>query len=84
MGIVPDYRGRGLGLRLINAALAQARKIGFVRIELSVHSDNARAISLYEKVGFVTEGVQRDAVKIDEQYLDTIMMAIVDRKNAAG
>ena len=83
MGIVPDYRGRGLGLRLINAALAEARKIGFVRIELSVHSDNARAASLYEKVGFVTEGVQRDAVKIDGQYLDTIMMAIVDRKNAA-
>ena len=83
MGIVPDYRGRGLGLRLINAALAEARRIGIVRIELSVHSDNARATSLYEKVGFVTEGVQRDAVKIDGQYLDTIMMAIVERKNAA-
>ena len=83
MGIVPDYRGHGLGLRLINAALAEARRIGFVRIELSVHADNARAISLYEKVGFVTEGVQRDAVRIDGQYLDTIMMAIVERKNAA-
>ena len=48
-----------------------------------MHFDNARATSLYEKVGFVTEGVQRDAVKIDGQYLDTIMMAIVERKNAA-
>ncbi|RWK06020.1 GNAT family protein [Mesorhizobium sp.] len=83
MGIVPDYRGRGLGLRLISAALAEARKLGFVRIELSVHSDNARAVSLYEKVGFVREGAQRDAVRIDGQYLDTIMMAIVERKNAA-
>jgi RimJ/RimL family protein N-acetyltransferase len=84
MGIIPSYRGRGLGLRLINATLAQARKTGFVRVELSVHSDNARAISLYDKVGFVREGVQRDAVLIDGEYRDTIMMAIVERENAAG
>ena len=84
MGIVTSYRGRGLGLRLINETLAQARKAGFVRVELSVHADNARAIALYDKVGFVREGVQRDAIRIDGQYGDTIMMAIVERENAAG
>lgn len=84
MGIVPAYRGQGLGLKLINAALAQARKAGFVRIELSVHSDNARAISLYERVGFVREGVQRDAVYVDGEYRDAIMMAIVERENVVG
>lgn len=84
MGIVPSYRGRGLGLRLINATLTQARKVGFVRVELSVHADNARAIALYDKVGFVREGVQSDAIYIDGQYGDTIMMAIVERENAAG
>jgi len=84
MGIVPSYRGRGLGLKLINATVAQARKEGFVRIELFVHADNARAIALYDKVGFVREGVQRDAVYIDGEYRDAIMMAIVERENAAG
>ena len=84
MGIVPSYRGRGLGLKLINATVAQARKDGFVRIELFVHADNARAITLYDKVGFVREGVQRDAVYIDGEYRDAIMMAIVERENAAG
>ncbi len=84
MGIVPSYRGRGLGRKLINATVAQARKDGFVRIELFVHSDNARAITLYDKVGFVREGVQRDAVYIDGEYRDAIMMAIVERENAAG
>ena len=84
MGIVPSYRGRGLGLKLINATVAQARKDGFVRIELFVHADNARAIALYDKVGFVREGVQSDAICIDGQYGDTIMMAIVERENAAG
>ena len=48
-----------------------------------MHSDNARAISLYDKVGFVREGVQRDAVYIDGEYRDTIVMAIVERENTA-
>ena len=39
MGIVPAYRGRGIGLRLIRATLAQARAAGFVRVELDVHAD---------------------------------------------
>lgn len=84
MGILPAYRGRGLGRKLIDAALTQARKAGFVRIELFVHSDNVRAIALYDKVGFVREGVQRDAVCIDGEYRDAIMMAIVERENASG
>ena len=83
MGIVPAYRGRGIGLRLIQATLAQARVARFVRVELDVHADNARAIALYEKVGFVREGVARDAVFIDGEYRDAINMAIVDRANAA-
>jgi RimJ/RimL family protein N-acetyltransferase len=83
MGIVPAYRDRGLGVRLIQAALAQAWAARFVRVELDVHGDNARAIALYEKVGFVREGVARDAVLIDGEYRDAINMAIVDRANAA-
>ena len=74
MGIVPAYRGRGLGLRLIQAALVQAWAARFVRVGLDVHGDNARAM-----VGFVREGVARDAVFIDGEYRDAINMAIVDR-----
>jgi RimJ/RimL family protein N-acetyltransferase len=83
MGIVPAYRGRGIGFRLIQATLAQARVAGFVRVELDVHADNARAIALYETVGFVREGVARDAVFVDGEYRDAINMAIVDRANGA-
>jgi RimJ/RimL family protein N-acetyltransferase len=48
-----------------------------------VHADNARAIALYERIGFVREGVARDAVFVDGQYRDAISMARVDRGNAA-
>jgi RimJ/RimL family protein N-acetyltransferase len=83
MGLLPEWRGRGNGTALIRATLSEARLFGFVRIELMVYADNAQAIALYEKVGFKTEGVMRDAALIDGLYRDSILMAIVDRSNAA-
>jgi len=80
MGLLPVYRGQGLGGRLIEAAIAQAaREAGMIRIELGVHADNARAIRLYERVGFVREGVSRDAFCVDGEYTDVINMALIFR-----
>ncbi|OEC98083.1 MULTISPECIES: GNAT family N-acetyltransferase [Rhizobium] len=75
MGIIPAYRGRGLGRRLLEATLRAARDAEIERIELSVHADNDRAIALYEKVGFVREGLARNSVRIDGRYKDAIHMA---------
>ncbi len=44
MGIIPAYRGRGLGMRLLQATLDKAFAVGLVRIEFDVHADNARAL----------------------------------------
>jgi RimJ/RimL family protein N-acetyltransferase len=84
MGILPGYRGQGVGLRLIQATLAQADRAGFVRVELSVHANNPRAISLYEKVGFAREGIQRDAICIDGEYCDSINMALINPVNRSS
>jgi RimJ/RimL family protein N-acetyltransferase len=79
MGIVPTYRGRGLGARLINATLKAAFGAGFVRIELDVQADNERAIALYERVSFVREGIIRDAVFADGAYGDANTMPLIRR-----
>jgi RimJ/RimL family protein N-acetyltransferase len=86
MGILPAHRSRGVGRLLIEATLAKARENGLTRVELSVHADNARAIALYERVGFVAEGAVRDAICIDGEYRDAISMAIIfrDRSVAGG
>jgi RimJ/RimL family protein N-acetyltransferase len=47
------------------------------RIGLDVHADNARAIRCYEKLGFVHEGVQRQADYRDGAYVDLIIMSIL-------
>ena len=75
MGIIPPYRDRGLGRQLIETTLQAARDGGIERVELSVHADNPRAIALYEKVGFVREGLVRRSVRIDGRYKDAILMA---------
>ena len=45
----------------------------------SQQTDNARAIALYERVGFKREGLLRDAVLLDGRYMDMILMALINR-----
>ena len=77
MGVLPEVRGRGVGRRLAEAAIAAARERGAERIELEVFASNVRAIALYEKLGFVREGVKRRARKLDGEYDDVVLMALL-------
>jgi RimJ/RimL family protein N-acetyltransferase len=77
MGLLPQFRGQGLGKRLILRTLDTARAFGLTRVELRVREDNASAIALYRKIGFVEEGLQRNAVRLDGSYENTVTMAIL-------
>ncbi len=77
MGILPAYRGKGLGRRLIETTLKAAQEAGFLRVELDVYEDNSRAIALYEQVGFVRECIFRRAAQIDGRFIDAIGMALL-------
>ena len=77
MGLLPDYRGRGIGERLIRATIDAARSAGFERIELSVYGRNERAAALYRKVGFVHEGTRVRGKKLDGEYDDVHMMGLI-------
>jgi [ribosomal protein S18]-alanine N-acetyltransferase len=59
MWILPEWRGRGGGRQLIEAALA-ARPARIHKIELEVFPDNAAAIALYRSTGFEEEGLRRE------------------------
>ena len=77
MGVVSAARGRGIGSALLRAAVEAAWASGLTRIELSVRADNAKARALYERHGFVTEGLLRRAFRLDGQYFDAVAMALV-------
>ena len=78
MGLLPEYRGRGLGKELAVQTIQAARKAGIERIELQVFASNRPAIALYEALGFITEGVKRRARKLDGVYDDNVFMALLD------
>jgi ribosomal protein S18 acetylase RimI-like enzyme len=75
MGLLKDYRGQGLGTKLIQTAIEKAKNMGFLRIELEVFPHNTAGLALYEKVGFRHEGTRARAAKLDEGYVDMLMMA---------
>jgi RimJ/RimL family protein N-acetyltransferase len=77
MGLLPEYRGQGIGRRLAQAAIDAARAARMERIELEVLASNVNAIGLYQKLGFVHEGVKRRARHLDGAWDDNVLMALV-------
>jgi RimJ/RimL family protein N-acetyltransferase len=80
MGVLADYRGQGIGTRLITAALDAAREAVIPRVELTVYATNLAAIKLYRKAGFVEEGRMRGYALLKGEYVDAIGMARVDEE----
>ena len=76
MFLLPQWRGRGIGRRLLEARLSSARRAGLERIELEVFADNAAAIRLYETLGFLHEGCKVRGRKLEGHYQDVLLMAV--------
>ncbi len=76
MAVLPEAQGRGVGSALMVALCDYAdRWAGVLRLELSVYTDNARALALYRKFDFEIEGTQRGYALRDGAYADSYMMA---------
>lgn len=82
IGLVPAARHRGIGARLMRAAIDGAWARGLTRIELSVRADNANAQALYKRLGFEPEGLRRRSVRVDGQYHDSLAMALLRDEGA--
>ena len=77
IGLLPGFRGRGIGRQLMQTTIDAAWQCGITRIELTVREHNTNAIALYKSFGFEIEGLQRNAVRIDSQYQNVYAMALL-------
>ena len=74
-----DYRSQGIGKILMDTSIQWAKNnLYYEKIELEVLQSNVRGISLYEKVGFVHEGIIQKAVKHKEgKYENLLKMGLL-------
>lgn len=76
MAVCESSRGRGIGGALLSAMLELAMNwVAVRRIELEVYTDNASALKLYKKHGFVVEGIAKDYAFRNGEYADVYLMA---------
>lgn len=74
IGIINEYRGKGLGKALFETAEQWAKDVGISRLELTVVTANEPAVALYKKRGFETEGLKKNSLLIDGEFADEYYM----------
>ncbi|MCW8328519.1 GNAT family N-acetyltransferase [Photobacterium sp. SDRW27] len=78
MAVNDNYLGLGVGSKLLSTIIDLAENwLNVSRIELTVYTDNAPAIALYEKHGFVIEGEARDYAFRNGEHVNVYHMARV-------
>ncbi|MFY0731598.1 GNAT family N-acetyltransferase [Pseudomonas sp. NFX15] len=75
MYVTASVRQRGLGQKLVQAALAEARHHAGLRlIQLTATAGNETAFKLYQRCGFAQFGLEPMAVRVGEDYFDKLHM----------
>ncbi|OUM08724.1 GNAT family N-acetyltransferase [Pseudomonas syringae] len=76
MGVASSWHGKGIGSRLLGAALDVADNwMNLHRVELTVYADNEAALGLYRKFGFEVEGRLRHYAVREGVFVDALSMA---------
>jgi putative acetyltransferase len=84
--VAASARRRGVGWALLEQATEWARASGVRKLELHVFPHNEPAIRLYERFGFVREGLRRGHYRRGREYVDAILMAyeVTTRSSSSG
>ena len=75
LAVAPAHQRRGIARTLLEAAAQEARRRGARRLTLRVLAPNTAARALYERAGFVVEGVLRGEFLLAGAYVDDVLMA---------
>ena len=58
--VLPGYRRRGIAERMVRELIVRGKALGAEEFTLEVRAGNDTAIRLYERLGFVSEGIRPD------------------------
>lgn len=72
-----EFQRKGVGTKLLRAAIKLAEKRGFRRLEGDTLANNTAMRHTLEKTGFTLEGFRRKRIKIESRYHDEACYAIL-------
>jgi len=75
LAVDPAQQGAGVGRRLVEEAVRECSRLGARKVTLRVLGHNVGARRLYERCGFVPEGVLRGEFLLEGRYVDDVLMA---------
>lgn len=74
VGLLPEYRGRGIGTELMLETMKKAKQAGFNEIRLDCRATNKTALHLYKKLGFRRLITLRKGLVIDGENIPLVCM----------
>ncbi len=75
------WQRKGIGKKLLEHIIKLAKSSSDIeKIQLNVRASNIMAISLYKKIGFQEEGRLKNRVKVNDHYIDDIVMGLELKK----
>jgi len=78
-----DWRGRGVGRRLLDTLVTRAGALGYHKLVLSAFPFNEGGMQVYRRAGFREVGTYREQGLLDGTWIDTVVMEkILDGPNA--
>jgi phosphinothricin acetyltransferase len=69
-----DWRGRGVGRRLLGRLIEAAGELGYHKIVLAAFPSNGAGVALYERMGFERVGIYREQGRLDGKWVDVLVM----------
>lgn len=82
--VAAEWRRRGVGRALMEAAADWAMSVGIAKLQLHVFPHNTAAIALYERLGYVREGRRRAHFVRNGEPVDVVLMALLLDGRGAG
>jgi L-amino acid N-acyltransferase YncA len=78
-----EWRGKGVGRRLLEAVVARAGELGYHKIVLAAFPWNEAGMRAYARAGFREVGIYREQGRLDGRWVDTVVMEkILEGPNA--
>ncbi len=72
-----DHQNKGIGTQLITQALEWCKQNATItKIQLTVRTDNVKAISLYKQFNFIIEAELKNDTRINNQYYNVYIMCL--------